>query len=392
MYEKKGYKKSQIIKFEKIARYTYDILIARAILVHGNKYDLSLIDRDAKICARGSVKIRCNNCENIWDVTVQQFINKASGCHRCSGYIDLTYDKFIELAEAIHGKTVNYSLINPSDKISYTSKINLKCNRCNYIWETVVGNHINLQQGCASCNGNARWTLERFLKSAEEIHKKHYDHSQIKEEDINTANSKIDIKCNTCLKVWTTTVNLHINLKHGCPHCKLSHLEKFTEIILDKYNNIICDTDLLTGKLNFSSLLKIERQYKFDNDTRQFDFIIKHKYIDKPILIECDGEQHFEYVDHFFQSEEHFEYRKTIDLYKTYLAHKNNYYIIRIDYKCENIEEVLNKAFEKFKQETKYENKWAYLSDREMYSWIITAFNTGNYPIVNPLPWDKNKK
>jgi hypothetical protein len=41
-------------------------------------------------------------------------------------------------------------------------------------------------------------------------------------EHIDCAKSKIPIKCNKCMFVWSPTIGNHINAKYGCPHCSIS--------------------------------------------------------------------------------------------------------------------------------------------------------------------------
>jgi len=73
--------------------------------------------------------------------------------------------------------------------------------------------------GCLRCSGKEKWTLDKFLIKAKEIHGNNFDYSEIKDIDIERVKSKVKITCNLCKYVWNPTIGNHINKKYGCPYC-----------------------------------------------------------------------------------------------------------------------------------------------------------------------------
>lgn len=88
-----------------------------------------------------------------------------------------------------------------------------------------------------------KWTLERFLERAKEIHKDAYDYSQVREEHIRGHKSRVPVKCKLCSYQWSPIIGNHIYGKYGCPDCAGNvpwTLERFLkrakEIHKDAYN------------------------------------------------------------------------------------------------------------------------------------------------------------
>lgn len=67
-----------------------------------------------------------------------------------------------------------------------------------------------------------------------------------------------------------------------------------------------------------------------DLPRKRFDFIINYK--GENIVIEYDGEMHFKYIPYYHITEDYFNYRQSVDKVKTFVALKNNFKVIRIDY------------------------------------------------------------
>ena len=67
-----------------------------------------------------------------------------------------------------------------------------------------------------------KWTLALFLTEAKILHGNMYDYGEVKAEHIqymDSAKSKVPLKCNTCAHQWSPTIGNHINSKNGCPVC-----------------------------------------------------------------------------------------------------------------------------------------------------------------------------
>jgi len=136
---------------------------------------------------------------------------------------------------------------------------------------------------------------------------------------------------------------------HWCPICKKSIGERMVSEVL-KELNIIYD-----------------RQVRFPNVTRysyDFHFMLG----DKHVLIEFDGKQHFAIRPFLTKDEETFEYRRTIDKVKTYLAVYTNCMLIRLDYKQKSRKKIKYHIINAIQQ-----NNNLYLSDPNMYDWLLNG-------------------
>ena len=120
---------------------------------------------------------------------------------------------------------------------------------------------------------------------------------------------------NKCI-VAGTVLRRHEKTNCGCKKILSKGAEKIKNILIE-------------NKISFI------QEKTFDNcrflDTNQlarFDFYLP----DYNIIIEYDGEQHYFYTNHSWDTKEHFEYTKKHDNYKTDWCKKNNIKLIRIPY------------------------------------------------------------
>ena len=87
------------------------------------------------------------------------------------------------------------------------------------------------------------------------------------------------------------------------------------------------------------------------------------EYNELKYVIEFDGIQHFKFIEFFHKDIKNFITRQETDIFKTIVALKNDYNIIRIDYKqIDNIEFHICEAF-KLKNTT-------YFSTPGLYTYI----------------------
>lgn len=134
----------------------------------------------------------------------------------------ITSDMFINNATAYWGCRYDYSLVAANWKNS-TTKIPIKCNKCNNIWNILPSNHCSMtsHQGCKKCNvfKPEKMKLTEFINRAINIHGNKFDYSNIT--NWNGANNKITIKCNICNNHITIRAKNHIaTTPTGCIHCQ----------------------------------------------------------------------------------------------------------------------------------------------------------------------------
>ena len=321
--------------------------IAKAKLIHGNKYDYSKTDlnnRDEK----GRICIICHELDlfgmehgEFWQTPNNHLHNH--GCPKCNGkgFSDKYY---ISIAKIRHNNKYDYS------KTKF-SKITEKCTIICPIhgeFEQEFRAHLS-GQGCRKCAGTNKMTTEEFISKAKEVHGNKYDYSKVNY----TGNNKTEV-CIICREhgeFWQKP-NVHL-LGYGCDKCSKKHKHTTEEFIKlakkvhgNKYdyhkveytNNstkvcIICPehgefwmkpNSHLNGQgcpiCKYSRLednlydylfskYEIIRRYRTNWLGRQeLDFYIPSK----KIAIECQGIQHFEPIN-FWGGSKKLEYIKKLD-------------------------------------------------------------------------------
>ncbi len=222
-----------------------------------------------------------------------------------------TTEKFIERAIKIHGDKYDYSKVEY--KGSHT-KVCIICPKHGEFWQTST-NH--LKWGCSKCSENYNYTTQEWEEKARKVHDNRYDYSKV--EYINN-HTKICIICSEHGEFYQTPLS-HTQGK-GCPHCKMSRIEKQTMEILLKQK--------ITFKHNSRPFVWLK-----DKSKLQLDFYLP----DYNIAIECQGEQHF-YPISYFGGKKEFEKLTYRDRIKRELCAKNNLPLYYINYN-DNVEEKL---------------------------------------------------
>ena len=140
------------------------------------------------------------------------------------------------------------------------------------------------------------------------------------------AKTPILCKCKIDKNEWFATPNRLLS-GTGCPQCNESKGEKIITDILTKNN--IC----------FMRQKTFDELYGIGNRNLSYDFHIPSLNI----LIEFQGEQHYEPID-YFGGEKRFDIQQEHDKRKREYAKDNNIKLIEIPYwDFENIEEILSK-------------------------------------------------
>jgi len=128
--------------------------VEKAQIVHGNKYDYSLVEY---VSSRTKVKIICK-IHGTFEQTPMTHL-KEGGCTLCTREkITDTTENFIEKAKKIHKNEYNYSKVNY--KNSWT-KVTIICKE-HKDFQQSPNCHLSQKQGCPSC------AKERVAKSRRE--------------------------------------------------------------------------------------------------------------------------------------------------------------------------------------------------------------------------------
>lgn len=187
-------------------RKTTEEFIENAIYIHGNVYDYSL------------VKYKNNNTKVIIInksigtkhlVKPVNFILKGHGCS-ISNAIDKN-EYFIIKSNYIHENKYDYSQVEYKNN---STKIKIKCNKCNSIFTQSPHNHLQ-GKGCPICSGRYSPTTTEIIKKFKKIHGNKYDYSLVV---YNGTHTKVIIKCKKCDILFNKTPHDHL-IHVGCPKC-----------------------------------------------------------------------------------------------------------------------------------------------------------------------------
>ena len=295
---------------------TTETFINKAKLIHGNKYNYSLVNY---INSYTKVKIICNK-HGIFEQTPSGHLR--NGCPKCSINHRLSTEEFVERSKASHSIKYDYSLVNYINKETPVRII------CPIHGEFIqrAGTHIK-GSNCPKCANIitksktiiVSKTTEQFIKEAIDLHGNTYDYSLVKYKNKNTP---VKIICSKH-GVFEQRPRIHLS-GSGCPTCNKSKGEKLIKsILLEK--NVIFET-----QKKFSDLRDVL--------PLSYDFYIPSK----KLLIEYNGEQHYNYKS-FNKNYNDFLLQKHHDWLKRKYALKNNYNLLIINYN-EDIKEKLLKV------------------------------------------------
>ena len=269
------------------------------------------------------IKCKCLIDGHIWEVFPSSIL-KRHGCPKCSGYLKKTHEQFVK-----EMKVKNPKIEILGEYINNATKIKCKCLIEGNIWEVTPRNLIS-GNGCPKCADINRVNKKR------KSHEQYIKEVKIKNPDIEILGTYINaytkIKCKNliCGHIWE--VNPRSLLKgHSCPICNFSKGETITENYCK--NNF----------LEYKSQYKINKcRYK---NPLPFDFALfdKNKLI---ALIEYQGIQHYEVVEHF-GGESGYEITKKRDEIKRNYCISNNIPLIEIPYWIDDIEGYLEEQMGK---------------------------------------------
>jgi predicted nucleic acid-binding Zn-ribbon protein len=285
--------------------------------IHGDIYDYSLVNY---INARTKVKIKCKICNTIFNQQPYHH-STTTGCPICVGKYKTT-DRFITEANELHDSKYDYSRVKYK---SATHKIEILCKRCGNTFKQIPNSHLR-GCGCNICGGSKKSNTKTFIQKANRLHRNKYDYSLV---EYTNSHAKINIKCNKCHAVFSNQPSNHLQ-GQGCPHCKFSKGES-----------------IISNFLNDNKFFYIFQKRFSDcrgtgNKPLAFDFYLPLRNI----LIEFDGKQHFMCgnIGKHRITEKELTNTKAHDILKNNYCRRNKIKLIRISYKnIKNIDKILTK-------------------------------------------------
>lgn len=277
---------------------TTNIFIEKAIMLHGNFFDYSLVDY---VNNKTKVKIICPKHGIFEQIPSSHLCGR--GCLKCGEKNKLNINDLIAKANKIHDNKYDYSRVN---YINNNTNIEIVCPKHGKFKQT-PDSHLH-GRGCPKC-ANKNVTTNEFIIKADLIHDNKYDYSMT--HYLNNA-SKVKIICPKH-GIFEQTPNSHLS-GQGCPTCKSSKGELLIKRYLDEHN-----VEYVKEKYFIDC--------KGEKRTLLFDFYLPKQNI----LLEYDGIQHFMPIK-FFGGEKTFNSLKRRDTIKNNFAKNNNIDLLRIKY------------------------------------------------------------
>lgn len=207
--KKQGCPFCSYVKSSKIQSNTKDGFIQKAIQIHGNKYDYSLVEYNG---SQTNIKIICKT-HGVFEQTPSNHYKQ--NCPKCSKISKHTLETFIEKANQIHDHKYDYSNVIFND---CNTSIQILCHEHGCFLQKPK-DHIN-GNGCYKCCGKIKNT-EDFIEKACKRHNNLYDYSKTQYKN---ARDKIYITC----KIhgdFLQSPNDHLN-GCGCQKCGLGNFSK----------------------------------------------------------------------------------------------------------------------------------------------------------------------
>lgn len=282
---------------------------------------------------KNRLNITCNICKYTTITWLSRLIKGKVSC-LCDKHKQWNKEKIIH---AIKFRS-SYKLIDENIVLDgYKTKLRIKCLICDNEFDTNVNLFLNEKCGCRKCgissSAKKRTLSLEKIKEKLILQERMYLFSFLADDNYEIKNnkSKIRLICNLCKKEFTTSIGSLIDGKTGCNFCRKSKGELFVARILEKMN------------------IKFNEQVRFKECKRIFPLVFDFHCYENNVLIEYNGEQHYNRRSRFNKTKHNFEIQFERDKIKQKYCLENNINLIIIDgrfYKTESkIYEYLRKCF-----------------------------------------------
>lgn len=322
---------------------------------------------DNYINAKTKLRVRHNKCGNIYEVKPNNFLN-GNRCPYCAGYIKKTDNEFKQEIYDLVGN--EYTFLDPY--VNSKTKLRVKHNKCGNIYKVTPDNFL-MGRRCPYCSAEiTNKTDTRFKKEVFNLVGNEY----VFLDTYVNSNTKIKVKHIKCGKTYKVKPN---NFLRGqrCPYCIGGNIKKMDKQFKNEVKNLVgneytfldsyvnretkirvkhnscgsiyevepgnflsgtrcpyCNSpkgETIISKILDSLHIKYEYQKTFDDlrDTQplSYDFFIPTQNI----LIEYQGQQHYQPIDHF-GGKARFKIQHKHDKMKADYAKSNNYKLIAVPY------------------------------------------------------------
>ncbi len=257
---------------------------------------------DKYVNTQTKLRIKHNKCGNTYEVTPGNFL-EGKRCPYCSGLVKKTDTKFQQEIYSLVGD--EYTFLDKY--VSIGTKLRVKHNKCGSIYEIRPYSFLQGNR-CPYCAGLVKKTDKQFKQEIYDLVGNDY----IFIEHYQNAKTKIKVKHNVCGNVYEVTPSGFLN-GHRCPFCNVPKGELILNKLLDTLN-INYEYQKTFPDLKYKSYLS-------------YDFYIPSQ----SILIEYQGIQHYQPIDHF-GGEATFKKQQKHDQMKLDYAKDHGYNLIAIPY------------------------------------------------------------
>lgn len=191
---------------------TQEEFLKLAKSIHGESFDYT---DTTYISRRDNITIKCNSCFHTYETNCHRHLC-GHGCRskECR-YKGRTLEQFIQEATKIHNGKFSYSNIHTFDRLD---KLSIICPVHGEFFQSATG-HLS-GQGCMKCkNDSQKWTTQKFIQKAKEVHGDKYDYSK---SVYAGSQSKITVICLKHGEFYPAPVD-HILGKSVCRTCALEN-------------------------------------------------------------------------------------------------------------------------------------------------------------------------
>lgn len=207
---------------------TKEEFIKRAKQIHGERYEYPL--KDYKNTSTNTT-IYCKKHKLSFEQTPKNHL-MGKGCRVCgyeklSSLLKMTKDEFVTKAKLVHGDLYNYDVTEYDNIRSF---IDIFCNKCEKPFRQIASYHLN-GNGCQTCAGTIKLTINDFIYRAELVHGKKYGYTKSNYINFHTP---LEIECfkEGHGSFWQTPGS-HIHQKSDCPLCAKGNISKQEKEWLD---------------------------------------------------------------------------------------------------------------------------------------------------------------
>lgn len=168
---------------------------------------------------KSNVKCQCLDCNNIWNPKADKLL-QGRGCPICAikkmkQCQPQSNEEFLKKFNKLGNKNV----LLLEKYINSKTKIHCKCKICGNEWNVIPSSLLN-GHGCSICGNESaklktRKSHEQFMKEFSEVGNKNI---KIIGRYINS-NSKIEVQCKECGKLWNMSAIKLLYEKQGCIDC-----------------------------------------------------------------------------------------------------------------------------------------------------------------------------